>query len=72
MSDSSLSAEKDRNEIERLRAEVQHWKDHAQEAGEGFGRVCRDYARVAARNVVLTDALITAGVPVPPGDESDD
>jgi cell division protein FtsB len=36
-----------------LIAEVRHWKDHAHEAGEGFARVCQDYARVSARNAAL-------------------
>lgn len=58
-------------EIARLEAEVAHWKAHAEEAGEGFTRVCRDYARVTARNVVLTDALIAAGVPIPPASTDD-
>lgn len=51
------AAEKDAPEIARLRAEVAHWKDHAEEAGRGFARVCEDYARVSARNVALVDAL---------------
>jgi hypothetical protein len=38
-----------RSEIERLTAEVKHWKDHAEEAGEGFSRVCKDAARTGAR-----------------------
>lgn len=42
-------------EVERLRAEVEHWKFHAEEAGQGFTQVCRDYARVSARNVDLVD-----------------
>lgn len=44
-------------EINRLRAEVKHWKDHAEEAGEGFSRVCQDYARVSARNAELVRRL---------------
>lgn len=35
-------------------AEVTHWKAHAEEAGAGFSRVCKDFARVSARNVALT------------------
>lgn len=38
-------------------AEVKHWKDHAEEAGAGFAQVCRDYARVSARNVALIDSI---------------
>lgn len=49
---SEHTAEKD-----ALRAEVEHWKAHAEEAGLGFARVCQDYARVSARNVALIDAL---------------
>lgn len=33
--------------------DVEHWKSHAEEAGRGFAQVCRDYARVSARNVEL-------------------
>lgn len=44
-------------EIEHLRAEVKHWKDHAEEAGQGFSQVCRDYARVSGRNVALIEGL---------------
>jgi len=47
-------------ETARLRAEVEHWKAHAEEAGEGFARVCKDYARVSARNVALLDRLEAA------------
>jgi len=55
-------------EIERLRAEVKHWKDHAQEAGEGFSQACRDYARVNARRSELIrklEAWIRHGEAVP-------
>jgi hypothetical protein len=59
-------------EVDRLYAEVEHWKAHAEEAGRGFTQVCKDYARVAAQNVVLVRALEAAGVPVPPvGGDSD-
>lgn len=40
-----------------LLAEVDHWKAHAEEAGAGFAQVCRDAARIAARNTVLAEAL---------------
>lgn len=47
-------------EVERLRAErdealaeSEHWKSHAEEAGAGFSRVCKDAARISARNVEL-------------------
>ena len=50
-----MSSETD--EITRLRAEVKHWKAHAEEAGEGFARVCKDYARVSARNVRLVEGI---------------
>lgn len=44
-------------DIERLRAEVDHWKAHAEEAGDGFSRICLDYARVSARNVRLAEGV---------------
>ncbi|WP_248582575.1 hypothetical protein [Nocardioides sp. InS609-2] len=37
------------SEQARTDAEVSHWKSHAEEAGRGFARVCRDYARVSAQ-----------------------
>lgn len=40
-----------------LRAEIEHWRLHAEEAGEGFSRVCKDYARVSARNARLTEGI---------------
>lgn len=43
-------------------AEVAHWKSHAEEAGLGFAQVCRDYARVSARNVELAERLEDATV----------
>jgi hypothetical protein len=49
------------NEIRRLRAEVTHWKDHAREAGEGFGQVCKDYARTAGRVTELRRRLEVLG-----------
>lgn len=42
-----------RTAVEALEAEVAHWKAHAKEAGEGFAQVCRDAARLSARNVEL-------------------
>lgn len=36
--------------VRDLETEVKHWKDHAEEAGAGFAQVCRDAARLAARN----------------------
>lgn len=47
--DHNLTSESDQNEVERLRAEVKHWKDHAEEAGAGFTQVCKDAARTGAR-----------------------
>jgi hypothetical protein len=44
-------------EADALRAEVAHWKDHADDAGRGFAQVCRDYARVSARNVRLAEGM---------------
>lgn len=41
--------------VESLRAEVEHWKAHAEEAGRGFAQVCRDAARISARNVQLVE-----------------
>lgn len=38
-------------------AEVEHWKAHAEEAGRGFSQVCKDYARVSARNVALVEGI---------------
>lgn len=35
------------------RRDVEHWKDHAEEAGRGFTQVCQDSARIAARNADL-------------------
>lgn len=60
-------------EIERLRAEVKHWKDHAEEAGRGFSQVCKDYARVSARNAELVrklEALVDSPVAVQYRDEA--
>ena len=60
MSEELPTAESDAGQ---LRAEVEHWKAHAEEAGRGFTQVCRDYARVAARNVEavgLLNDLVTA------------
>ena len=51
MSESSIG------EIERLQAEVEHWKSHAREAGDGFAQVCRDYAKATARLVLADDAV---------------
>ena len=48
-------------EIRRLRAEVQHWKDHAEEAGRGFGQVCKDAARMGARRRELVRRLEVLG-----------
>src|SRR6478735_5583864 len=31
-----------------VQAEVKHWKDHAEEAGRGFERVCLDAAQMGA------------------------
>lgn len=43
--------------VEEARAEVEHWKFHAEEAGQGFAQVCKDAARISARNVALRQAL---------------
>lgn len=52
-------------EIDRLLAEVEHWKSHAEEAGDGFAQVCRDYARATARLVLADDAIRWAyGLPL--------
>jgi hypothetical protein len=57
--------------VEALEAEVAHWKAHAEEAGEGFAQVCRDAARLSARNVELLRerdrlyALLTDQPPTP-------
>lgn len=47
-------------ENERLRGDVKHWKDHAEEAGAGFSRVCKDYARVAAGQSQAVDRAESA------------
>lgn len=50
-------------EVDRLRADLSHWKAHAQEAGDGFARVCRDYSAATARASRLRaelDALASA------------
>jgi hypothetical protein len=36
----------------RLLAERDHWRSHAEEAGRGFERACRDYARVSAARTI--------------------
>lgn len=52
-----MSAGKQSVEIAQLQAEVEHWKAHAEEAGRGFSQVCKDYARVSARNVLLVEGI---------------
>ena len=44
-------------ERDEARAEVDHWKSHAEEAGAGFARVCKDWNRANARNRELRATL---------------
>lgn len=47
-----LSAARERLRV--VEGERDHWKDHAEEAGRGFERVCLDYNRVAAARTSAT------------------
>lgn len=55
---SNAASEVVREDVAWLLAEVEHWKSHAEESGAGFAQVCRDSARMAARNTTLMLALV--------------